>query len=128
MAGGDPISVALPNDPNKMTGDRLYDTHCASCHQGRGQGSFDSGLPSLLHNKATGRTHTNNLAMVIFDGIRWLVDHFAGSNRGGRSTRKVRFRPTTAGRLLQVHATKQPFETSSSHWWGCPSPMAAIDD
>ncbi|WP_229792770.1 c-type cytochrome [Rhodanobacter panaciterrae] len=66
--------VALPSDPNKMTGAQLYDGYCASCHQAQGQGSFDGGLPSLFHNTATGRTHTNNLVMVILDGIRWPAD------------------------------------------------------
>jgi len=63
--------VALPVDPDKMTGAQLYDAYCASCHQARGQGSFDGGLPPLFHNTATGRTNTNNLVMVILDGIRW---------------------------------------------------------
>lgn len=66
--------VALSSDPDKMTGAQLYDGYCASCHQAKGQGSFDGGLPSLFHNTATGRTHTNNLVMVILDGIRWPVD------------------------------------------------------
>ncbi|WP_449428431.1 c-type cytochrome [Rhodanobacter umsongensis] len=66
--------VALPSDPNQMTGAQLYDGYCASCHQDRGQGSFDGGLPSLFHNTATGRTNTNNLVMVILDGIRWPAD------------------------------------------------------
>lgn len=66
--------VPLPSDPDKMTGAQLYDGYCASCHQARGQGSFDGGLPSLFHNTATGRIHTNNLVMVILDGIRWPAD------------------------------------------------------
>jgi len=66
--------VALPSDPNQMTGAQLYDAYCASCHQDRGQGSFDGGLPSLFHNTATGRTNTNNLVMVILDGISWPAD------------------------------------------------------
>lgn len=66
--------VALPTDPNQMTGAQLYDGYCASCHQARGQGSFDAGLPSLFHNTATGRIHTNNLVMVILDGINWPAD------------------------------------------------------
>lgn len=63
--------VALPSDPNKMTGAQLYDGYCASCHQAQGQGSFDGKLPSLFHNTALGRTNTNNLVMVMLDGINW---------------------------------------------------------
>jgi mono/diheme cytochrome c family protein len=63
--------VALPSDPDKMTGAQLYDGYCASCHQARGQGSFDGGLPPLFHNTATGRANTGNLVMVILEGIHW---------------------------------------------------------
>lgn len=57
----------LPEDPNQMTGAQLYDAECASCHQARGEGS--RGLPSLFHNSGVGRLDTNNLVMVILDGI-----------------------------------------------------------
>jgi mono/diheme cytochrome c family protein len=63
--------MALPSDPEKMSGAQLYDGYCASCHQARGQGSFDGDLPSLFHNTCTGRVVTNNLVMVILEGIRW---------------------------------------------------------
>ncbi|SFA75856.1 Cytochrome c, mono-and diheme variants [Collimonas sp. OK607] len=62
--------VALPTDPNQMTGPQLYDAQCATCHQARGQGSFDGGLPPLFHNTALGRTNTNNLVMVVLEGIQ----------------------------------------------------------
>lgn len=62
--------VALPKDSNQMTGPQLYDAHCATCHQAHGQGSFDGGLPPLFHNTALGRINTNNLVMVILEGIR----------------------------------------------------------
>ena len=61
--------VALPDDPNRMTGAQLYDAWCAACHQARGQGSFDGGLPPLVHNTALGSANTNNLVAVILDGI-----------------------------------------------------------
>jgi len=61
--------VALPDDAEQMTGPQLYDANCATCHQARGQGSFDGGLPPLFHNTALGRADTNNLVMVILDGI-----------------------------------------------------------
>lgn len=61
--------VALPDDPNRLTGAQLYDAWCATCHQARGQGSFDGGLPPLFHNTALGSTNTNNLVAVILDGI-----------------------------------------------------------
>jgi mono/diheme cytochrome c family protein len=66
--------VALPADPNKMTGAQLYDGYCGSCHQAQGQGSFDGGLPSLSHNTAVGRSNTHNLVMVILEGIHRKSD------------------------------------------------------
>lgn len=64
----------LPKDPDQMTGPQLYDAYCATCHQDRGQGSFDGGLPPLFHNTATGRRNTDNLVMAILDGIAWRTD------------------------------------------------------
>ncbi|MDB6050922.1 MAG: cytochrome [Pseudomonas sp.] len=61
--------IALPADPNKMSGAQIYDGYCASCHQAQGQGSFEGGLPSLSHNTAVGRSNTHNLVMVILEGI-----------------------------------------------------------
>ena len=61
--------VALPADPAAMSGLQLYDGYCASCHQARGEGSFDGSLPSLLHNTSLGRSNTNNLVMVILEGV-----------------------------------------------------------
>ena len=62
--------VALPADGDKMTGAQLYDAYCSSCHQAEGQGSFEGGLPSLLHNTAVGRSNPNNLLMVILEGVK----------------------------------------------------------
>ena len=62
--------VALPADNDKMSGAQLYDAYCSTCHQAQGQGSFEGGLPSLLHNTAVGRSNTQNLVMVILEGIR----------------------------------------------------------
>lgn len=62
--------VALPSSPDAMSGPQLYDAYCATCHQAQGQGSFEGGLPSLLHNTALGRENTNNLAMVTLEGLR----------------------------------------------------------
>ena len=61
--------VALPADPDQMSGAQLYDANCASCHQAEGQGSFDGSLPPLFHGTALGRTETSNLVMVILDGL-----------------------------------------------------------
>ena len=66
--------VPLPKDLNQMTGPQLYDANCASCHQARGQGSPSGGLPALFHNTALGRTNTNNLVMVLLDGIERRPD------------------------------------------------------
>jgi mono/diheme cytochrome c family protein len=62
--------VPLPADPNKMSGPELYDAQCATCHQYRGQGSFEGGLPALFHNTSLGRANTNNLVMVILGGVQ----------------------------------------------------------
>ena len=73
-AAGDDLNsirgVVLPADPNQMTGPQLYDAHCATCHQARGEGSFDGGLPPLFHNTALGRSNTNNLVMVMLEGVQ----------------------------------------------------------
>ncbi|WP_076593568.1 c-type cytochrome [Herminiimonas arsenitoxidans] len=62
--------MPLPKDLNQMTGPQLYDAHCATCHQASAQGSFDGGLPPLFHNTALGRSNSNNLVMVMLDGIQ----------------------------------------------------------
>lgn len=66
--------MALPQDRNRMTGAQLYDAYCASCHQARGEGTADAGMPRLFHNTAVGRTNTNNLVMVILEGIQRQQD------------------------------------------------------
>jgi len=63
--------TAFPDDAEQWNGAQLYDAYCASCHQASGEGSFDGDLPPLFHNTATGRRNTDNLVMVILDGIRW---------------------------------------------------------
>jgi mono/diheme cytochrome c family protein len=67
-------SVALPSSLDAMSGPQLYDAYCATCHQTQGQGSFEGGLPPLLHNTALGRENTNNLVMVILEGVRRQPD------------------------------------------------------
>ena len=70
---GDELSsvrgVPLPQNLNRMSGAQLYDAQCASCHQAKGEGSFDGSLPPLFHNSATGRSNSNNLVMAILDGV-----------------------------------------------------------
>ena len=65
--------VPLPADANQMSGPQIYDAYCASCHQahgeGAGQGIDGPGLPSLFHNTALGHTNTNNLVMVMLEGV-----------------------------------------------------------
>ncbi len=61
--------VALPQDADRMTGPQLYDAYCATCHQASGEGSFDGGLPPLFHNTALGRSNTDNLVLVMLEGI-----------------------------------------------------------
>jgi len=71
--------VARPKDCDQWSGAQLYDAHCATCHQASGQGSFDGGLPPLFHNTAVGRSNTNNLVMVLLDGIE---RHGEGAHSG----------------------------------------------
>lgn len=66
--------VPLPSDHNQWSGAQIYDAYCATCHQDKGQGSFDGRLPSLLHNTALGTTNTNNLVAVILQGLRRQPD------------------------------------------------------
>jgi mono/diheme cytochrome c family protein len=65
--------VPLPADANQMSGPQIYDAYCASCHEahgeGAGQGIDGAGLPSLFHNTALGHTNTNNLVMVMLEGV-----------------------------------------------------------
>ncbi|CAM3656055.1 cytochrome c [Polaromonas hydrogenivorans] len=61
--------VAWPKDRDQLSGAQLYDAHCATCHQASGQGSFDGALPPLFHNTAVGRSNSNNLVMVLLDGV-----------------------------------------------------------
>jgi mono/diheme cytochrome c family protein len=65
--------VPLPDDANRMSGPQIYDAYCASCHQahgeGVGQGIDGPGLPSLFHNTALGHANTNNLVMVMLEGV-----------------------------------------------------------
>jgi mono/diheme cytochrome c family protein len=61
--------IAWPADRSQLSGPQLYDAHCASCHHANGQGSLKGGLPSLFHATSVGRSNTNNLVMVMLDGI-----------------------------------------------------------
>jgi mono/diheme cytochrome c family protein len=71
--------VPWPRDHEQLTGPQIYDAYCASCHQAQAQGSFDGGLPSLLHNAALGRNNSNNLVMVVLQGLHRQPDiHMPG--------------------------------------------------
>ena len=70
---GDSLSAvrgeALSRTSDEWTGPQLYDGYCAACHQASGQGTADEVMPALYHNTATGRIQSNNLALVILQGI-----------------------------------------------------------
>lgn len=66
--------VAWPADANKLSGAQLYDGYCATCHQAKGEGASDGGLPSLFHNTALGHSNTNNLVMVMLEGVHRQAD------------------------------------------------------
>ena len=104
-AAGDSLSsirgVALPADRNQMTGPQLYDAYCATCHQSDGQGTSGGGLPSLFHNTALGRTHTDNLVMVILHGVQRPPDAPAMLMPGFANELSDRQVATLASYLLQ---------------------------
>jgi mono/diheme cytochrome c family protein len=91
--------VAWPQDRDKMSGPQLYDAYCATCHQADGQGSFEGGLPSLIHNTALGRENTDNLVMVILDGLRRQPDVLMPGFAGELSDTQV----ATLGNYLTRH-------------------------
>lgn len=93
---------ALPKNPDEMSGAQLYDAYCSTCHQDRGQGSFDGGLPPLFHNTATGRSNTNNLVMVILDGIRWHTNG-SGVHMPGFASELSDRQVATLGNYLTQH-------------------------
>jgi mono/diheme cytochrome c family protein len=62
-------AVAWPANPAQLTGPQLYDAWCATCHQDNAQGSLDREMPSLYHNTALGNPESNNLVLVMLDGI-----------------------------------------------------------
>ncbi|TAN03344.1 MAG: cytochrome c [Rhodanobacteraceae bacterium] len=103
----------LPKDPDDMSGAQLYDAYCSTCHQDRGQGSFDGGLPPLFHNTATGRSNTDNLVMAILDGV-----HLYGHG----STMQM---PSFAGELTDRQvATLGAYVTQH---FGNPSAKVSVD-
>jgi mono/diheme cytochrome c family protein len=77
---GEPV----PTDRNLLSGPLLFDAHCATCHQAKGEGSFDGGLPALFHNTAVGRSNTNNLVMTMLDGVQREEAHGGGEGLGVR--------------------------------------------
>lgn len=89
--------VALPADGDKMTGAQIYDAYCSSCHQAQGQGSFEGGLPSLLHNTAVGRSNPANLVMVILEGVKRGAD--------GQDIRMQGFEKTLSDQQVATLAT-----------------------
>jgi mono/diheme cytochrome c family protein len=66
----------FPANTDDATGPQLYDAYCSSCHQANGEGSFDGRLAPLIHNSALGRADSNNLAIVILEGLHREPDVF----------------------------------------------------
>jgi mono/diheme cytochrome c family protein len=88
----------------------LYDAWCATCHQAQGQGSFDGGLPSLLHNAALGRATSGNLVLVVLQGLHRYPDIHMPGFAGELSDRQV----ATLGNYLL-------------HRWGNPHASVTAD-
>lgn len=61
--------VAWPANVQQLTGPQLYDAWCATCHQDNAQGTPDREMPSLFHNTALGRPESDNLVLVMLDGV-----------------------------------------------------------
>jgi mono/diheme cytochrome c family protein len=61
--------TAPPADPDATSGPLLYDAHCATCHNDRGQGTRDGSSPPLFHNTALGRPHADNMVMTVLSGV-----------------------------------------------------------
>lgn len=61
-----------PDDHDDMKGAQLFDAYCAACHWSSAQGTPDGVMPALFNNTATGRPESNNLALVILEGIHWV--------------------------------------------------------
>ncbi len=80
-----------------MTGAQIYDAYCSSCHQAQGQGSFEGGLPSSLHNTAVGRSNPANLVMVILEGVKRGAD--------GQDIRMQGFEKTLSDQQVATLAT-----------------------
>ena len=121
---------ALPKDPNSMTGPQLYDAHCATCHQARGQGSFDGGLPPLFHNTATGRIDTSNLVMVMLDGIHRQTDG-TGTRMPGFASEMSDRQIATLGTYLTQHfgnpsATVTVAQVATLRAGGAPSQLVLL--
>lgn len=53
-----------------VDGARLYLGNCASCHRYSGAGTEDGYYPSLIKNSSIGAATTNNLIMVILNGVQ----------------------------------------------------------
>lgn len=64
--------MPLPERADDWTGPQLFDAYCAACHQASGEGTGDGAMPALYNNTATGRPESNNLALVILQGIHWV--------------------------------------------------------
>jgi len=60
---GKPFQVA------NADGAQLYLGNCASCHRYSGAGTGDGYYPPLINNSSVGAATTNNLIMVILNGV-----------------------------------------------------------
>jgi mono/diheme cytochrome c family protein len=122
--------VAWPADRNRLTGPQLYDAHCATCHHARAQGSPSGGLPPLFHTTTLGRSNTDNLVMVMLDGIARGED---GSNVLMPGFRKVLSdqQAATLGTYLSHRygnpaGTVTAAQVAALRTGGAPSSMVAV--
>lgn len=121
--------TALPEDANQWDGAQLYDAYCATCHQARGEGSFDGVLPPLFHNTATGRADAANLVLVILQGIRWTDN--SGIHMPGFADQLNDHQVATLANYLTQHygnpaATVSAGQVQSLRAGGAPSHLVAV--
>ncbi|WP_106476498.1 cytochrome c [Phytohalomonas tamaricis] len=56
-------------DPGEMNGAQLYNAYCSGCHQTDGTGRSQANIPGLVNTTILGRINTDNLVMVMLNGI-----------------------------------------------------------
>jgi mono/diheme cytochrome c family protein len=122
--------VPWPADRNRMSGPQLYDGYCASCHGSEAQGAGNGALPSLFHNTAMGRTNTDNLVMVVLEGVHRQPDATGIRMPGFADALSDQQIATLAGHLTGRYGNPQAKVTVAQvhelRSGGSPSPLIGV--